>query len=228
MELKERIKKFIEHLGIETRAFEVRCSLSNGFVNNAGHSIREASLNKIIEVYPELNKNWLITGDGNMLLAESMPEDKSDPLAHHAFSEESVERNKAIPIYDLDISAGTITRLIEDNNNIPLSGWLYLKGAPNTTGLIGVRAKGNSMATFINGGDTMLIRKLENYNFIPPGHAYVIISDELSVVKYIRNGRDNEHWTLRSHNDIYEDFEVKRSDIKHIYIVVKVLKELSY
>lgn len=76
MALKDRIKQFIQHLEIETKAFEVKCSLSNGFVNNIGHSIREKSINLILSQYPELNKNWLLTGDGNMLLTEGQIENK--------------------------------------------------------------------------------------------------------------------------------------------------------
>lgn len=67
MSLRDRIKAFIDYLGVETRAFELACDLSNGFVNNLGHSMREASLNKIINTYPQLNRNWLLTGDGTML-----------------------------------------------------------------------------------------------------------------------------------------------------------------
>lgn len=70
MGLKERVKQFIEYTGIEVRAFEVRCNLSNGFVNNIGQSIREKSINNITEVYPDLNRYWLLTGEGSMLNSE--------------------------------------------------------------------------------------------------------------------------------------------------------------
>lgn len=67
MAIKDRLKTFIEHLGIDVKSFEISAGLSNGFVNNAGNSIREGSLNKISGEYPELNTVWLITGSGEML-----------------------------------------------------------------------------------------------------------------------------------------------------------------
>lgn len=73
MTLKDRIKAFIEHLGIEIRAFELKCDLSNGFVNNIGHSIREKSINQILNAYPSLNKNWMLTGEGEMLIDRTLP-----------------------------------------------------------------------------------------------------------------------------------------------------------
>jgi phage repressor protein C with HTH and peptisase S24 domain len=219
MNLKDRLKTFISHLNIDTKAFEKNANLSNGFVNNIGDGIRKRSLDNISIAYPSLNTSWLLTGEGNML------KDKNGSTTV-PITQNFVEGS--IPLYDIEINAGTVTRIIDDNNTVPLAGWLYLKDNPNTTGLIGVRAKGDSMSTFIDGGDIMLIRRLRNFDFIPPGHAYVVISDELSIVKYLRNGKDENHWTLRSHNKNYEDFTVKRSSIKHLFIVVKVLKELSY
>lgn len=67
MDLKGRIKDFISYLSIETKAFEVKCNLSNGFVNNIGQSIREKSMSRILAIYPELNRNWVLTGEGSML-----------------------------------------------------------------------------------------------------------------------------------------------------------------
>lgn len=138
------------------------------------------------------------------------------------------QNDRRIPIYDIEIDAGNVARLIDDHNTVPVVGHLQLNDSLNTSGLMGVRAKGDSMATFINGGDIMLIRKLESRSFIPPGHAYVVIGKELTVVKYIRQGSTHGHWVLRSHNEYYEDFEVEKSDVIHLFIVVKVLKELTY
>lgn len=151
-----------------------------------------------------------------------------DILNENATPVRNLSESHSIPIYDIEIDAGNINRLIDANNNIPVVGHLNIESSENSSGLLGVRAKGDSMATFINGGDTMLIRKLTNWDFIPRGNAYVIIGKEVSVVKYIRNGPTPDEWLLRSHNEYYEDFIVSKKDILHLFIVVKVLKELTY
>ena len=65
--MKQRLIKFLSYLGIGQLAFEDKVGLSRGFVNNIGYSIREKSINKILSVYPELSKTWLLTGEGEML-----------------------------------------------------------------------------------------------------------------------------------------------------------------
>lgn len=194
-------------------------------IKSGKKDLQRKFLDSICSFYP-LSKTFVLTGTGDPLdVLDSSAENKSTKQVYSSLDEIP---EGSIPLYDIDIDGGTVSRVIDDANNIPIIGWLYLKDTPNTTGLLGVRARGDSMATFIQGGDMMVIRRLKNFDFIPPGQAYVVISEEVAVVKYIRNGSTPEKWTLRSHNDIYEDFEVKRSDVKHLFIVVKVLKDLTY
>ena len=68
--MKERLIKFLAYLGISQRKFEINCGLSNGFIDKIGDSIRKNNLNKISDKYPELNTNWLKTGEGDMLNKE--------------------------------------------------------------------------------------------------------------------------------------------------------------
>lgn len=80
MTIKDRLKQFINHLEIEVRTFEIKAGLSNGFVNNVGSSLREGSLEKLLSTYPELNKIWLLTGDGSMIKGQKMPKFEAEPL----------------------------------------------------------------------------------------------------------------------------------------------------
>ncbi|GAB6121138.1 hypothetical protein [Dysgonomonas termitidis] len=67
MNTKERLIQFLSYLGISQGKFEDSVNLSTGFVNNVGDSIRKKSLDKITDIYPELNTAWLLTGQGEML-----------------------------------------------------------------------------------------------------------------------------------------------------------------
>lgn len=71
MGLKERLIQFLEHKNLSQGEFEKTVTLSNGFVNNIGDSIRFKSLNKITAKFPEINTTWLLTGEGVMLLNDS-------------------------------------------------------------------------------------------------------------------------------------------------------------
>jgi hypothetical protein len=65
--VKERLKCFIQHLGLSNRAFEKQCNLSNGLVNNIKKSVSPTTLDKLSKCYPELNLGWLLSGEGEML-----------------------------------------------------------------------------------------------------------------------------------------------------------------
>lgn len=65
--IKDRLIAFLEYLDIGQNKFAQNVGLSAGFVNNLGKNIRSKSLNKILSTYPQLNENWLLTGEGEMI-----------------------------------------------------------------------------------------------------------------------------------------------------------------
>lgn len=71
--MKERLLKFLAYLGIGQKKFEQNTGLSNGFVNSVKDNITLKSLNKISAAYPELNTDWLQTGNGEMIAAPKPP-----------------------------------------------------------------------------------------------------------------------------------------------------------
>ena len=65
--MKDRLIIFLEYLGIGQNKFAQNVGLSAGYVNNLGENISSRSLNKILNVYPQLNEKWLLTGKGEMI-----------------------------------------------------------------------------------------------------------------------------------------------------------------
>lgn len=65
--MKERLLAFIEKKRISKSEFERRSGLSNGYVKNIGDSIGSKILENILKAYPDLNRDWLLTGEGEML-----------------------------------------------------------------------------------------------------------------------------------------------------------------
>lgn len=66
--IRDRLLLFLKHLGIGRTKFESNCGLSRGHVSLVKTSMNTDVLNRIKNVYPELNLNWLVTGEGEMLL----------------------------------------------------------------------------------------------------------------------------------------------------------------
>lgn len=68
--VKDRIIAYIKYIGISQKKFEETVGISNGYVNNVKASPSSTVLQKIFGAYPELNKDWLLTGEGPMLTSD--------------------------------------------------------------------------------------------------------------------------------------------------------------
>jgi transcriptional regulator with XRE-family HTH domain len=69
--MKERLKKFLSYLGIGQNKFATTVGLSKGYFGRAGNNPTSETIDKILKTYPELNRDWLLTGEGEMLKQES-------------------------------------------------------------------------------------------------------------------------------------------------------------
>ncbi len=83
MELPERLKLFMDHKGINSNALEREIDAGTGTIAKTitqGKSLSVETLKKIIGKYPELNLDWLILGQGEMLGKSRLQEkhDKSE------------------------------------------------------------------------------------------------------------------------------------------------------
>lgn len=71
MTVKQRIIQYAEYRKISARKFSVSIGASPGYVNAISKSIQPDKLSRISELYPDLNTEWLMTGNGSMLKSEN-------------------------------------------------------------------------------------------------------------------------------------------------------------
>lgn len=67
MSIKERTAAFIKYKGIPIKKFEEMCGLSNGYISSMRKGFGEDKLNNVLSAFPELNRDWLIYGEGEMI-----------------------------------------------------------------------------------------------------------------------------------------------------------------
>lgn len=65
--VKQRLMEFIYSKGISQSRFERLCGMSNGYINNLKKSLGAEKLQNILKAFPELNTEWLLYGEGEML-----------------------------------------------------------------------------------------------------------------------------------------------------------------
>lgn len=65
--IKDRTIEFVKHKGITMKTFEQRCGLSSGYVTSMRKGFGSDKLNNVLMAFPELNRDWLLYGEGEMI-----------------------------------------------------------------------------------------------------------------------------------------------------------------
>ncbi|MBD5232148.1 MAG: hypothetical protein HDS66_08375 [Bacteroidales bacterium] len=65
--IQDRLTRFISSLNSSVLSFENRCGIAPGTVSKMTANSRPKTFNKISDAFPQLNIDWLKTGEGEML-----------------------------------------------------------------------------------------------------------------------------------------------------------------
>lgn len=103
MSVKQRLTKYIKHRKISIREFCRSVGVSETYVSSMRNSIQPNKLDKISEIYPELNIGWLIFGEGEMIKPDdSLSAEQKDSIITEAsdiFKDKLIEMFKNGEIY---------------------------------------------------------------------------------------------------------------------------------
>lgn len=65
--VKDRTIEFVKFKGITMKTFELRCGLSTDYVTSMRKGFGADKLNNVLTAFPELNRDWLLYGEGEMI-----------------------------------------------------------------------------------------------------------------------------------------------------------------
>lgn len=167
MDVKDRLLKFVDYTGLNVSQFEKSVGVSNGSINNIRSSIGSKNLTKIKDKYPELNKVWLLHGEGEMIINE--PEKPYTIQRRDGKNTKQIQRNK-VPLYDNHATASNIgtdmTPIHAPAGTIDVGDLLHDSSAA-------LRIYRNSMLPNYPPGCVVgLVKK--STGFIQPGEVYVL------------------------------------------------------
>lgn len=77
----ERLKSIISQMGLSDRAFALKCGIAQNTLSRQLSGAREVSLTTIsavLENNPEISAEWLLRGNGEMLLTSEQPTASSE------------------------------------------------------------------------------------------------------------------------------------------------------
>ena len=213
--IQDRIKQFIEYKGVSNREFERVCGLGNAFVRNVRDTISTRTLELILQAYPELSRDWLLTGDGAMLSINDPPATvPTDTIL--------------IPVVNLDSRGGTAYNE-EVQTETYVTGRIPFPTSIAHQGDVVIPIYGDSMEPAYKAGSLVLIREVELWReYLELGCAYVIgLVDDRRIIKTVTAGIDDDHYTLISVNPSYQPQQISKSIIRSVWRVIASVRRES-
>lgn len=215
--VKNRTIEFIKYKGITMKSFEFQCGLSTGYVTSMRKGFGIDKLNNVLNAFPELNRDWLLYGEGEMLNS-SKPKGKP-------------ETDKDIKILDIRVCAGQGIGFEGNENEI-----IGNVNIPEFAGCYGITVYGDSMYDMYMSGDIIFVREIKDKRNIDNGQPYVIITKEDRLLKMINIDYERERIILSSYNNAtnpdgrrkYPDMEIDiDNDVLFLYKVVGKLARMQ-
>lgn len=221
--LKERLFYFIEHKGLTVQSFEKTVGLSNGAVSKMGDNTRRSTIDKISNFFGDLNKNWLLTGEGEMLIGEYPT--GNDITIHKRDTGKKVNIKSEYITYLLPMSA------MGDSLTGFASPSVFLNDCETIISPIenvdfAITVYGDSMSPEYPSGSRILIKKINPNIFIDWGKTYVLDTPNGVIVKEVHECREKEGY-IKCHSinpdPKFSDFDVPLSEVYGMYRVLMCL-----
>lgn len=205
--VKERLVRYLAYKKMGQAKFEKSIGVSNGFVNNIRSSIQPERLQKIAQLYPELNIAWLMVGDlgGKMLKEETeKPERVTRARDDHR-----------LPLIPFEAVAGHGDPVYEDER---VEDYYTVSEFKDSDFMI--RVKGDSMSPHFVGGDLLACKRITTAYFFQFGRCYVILTrSQGAMVKRVQPSEREGYIKCVSDNPKYAPFDVPMDDVISVALV---------
>lgn len=192
----QRIEKIVRWAGLSVNSFALHIGLSRGEnlyqIKKGNHGISKELAETISSKYPEISRGWLLTGEGDMFVAES-------------------GSRTAIPCYESDaIWLAGLDKLPQP---------AYVISLPRLgSASFAAPLQGKAMEPDIPGG-AMLVLNETGLNNIVPGYPYLVVTDAVTVLRTVRKEPSDDKLRLTAVNPAYDDMVIDVCEVKRIWAV---------
>ncbi|MGL5681714.1 MAG: XRE family transcriptional regulator [Marinifilaceae bacterium] len=218
--INQRIGMIVEYSGLSLNKFASKIGITQPSLRDCVKGTSEpkfSTIEKIVIAEPIISIDWLITGEGNMLITSNPVVDDCDIAISNPTGD-----NINIPIYNAEASAGFGISKLDTESMVGTLSVPYAK-----KGDVVITATGNSMMPIINSGDLLVLRERHNwFEYVELGEIYVVVTEDDVLVKTIYNESDGR-FVLRSANGEYNDFTVPKTIVRKVYRVVGTVTQRS-
>lgn len=201
----ERVRVLIDYEKLSDNKFARMIGVSQKLLSNMfirGTEPSSKTISSILNTFQDISAEWLLRGEGNMLITEKNCNCKIDVR----------------PRIPMTVAAGSIGGFansikLYDCEQIPV-----IKAFPSYDYTMIV--KGDSMEPKYEGGDEIAIKQVTDY--IEWGKVYVLDTRDGAVIKRLYDAQDK--YRCVSYNKEYPDFEVNKADVFGVYRVVGLIR----
>lgn len=208
--VKQRLLEFLRSKRISQMEFTRNLGVSATYIGAMRKGIPAPKLKRIQELYPDLNRDWLLYGEGEMLLPEE------------GANKDSKKNENEVLLLPVQAFAGGLqewSRGVRESECPRITA--PMKGAD-----FAIPIKGDSMEPRFHDGSTLLIKRINEKAFIPWGHPMVIDTENGVVIKNVfpddnPDGENTEEYIVaESINPKYPPFKIPVSSIYGMYRVI--------
>ena len=222
---KERIIQYIDFKGIGVSNFLKETDIKRGFLDSdkLKSTVSDIFIAKIIATYPDINVNWLLTGEGEMIKNDNYSKTPivSEPLTLFRKTKDKKYSNQEIPLYDFEASAG-LKELFDTDTPRKVLDTIRIPNLPKCDGAISVT--GDSMYPLLKSGDIILYRETDLQNIFF-GEMYLLSVqlnewEEYITVKYVQRSEFGEDYVkLVSQNQHHQPKDIPVNKITALALI---------
>lgn len=233
--MRERISRFIKYMefkGLNDNQVTLQCHLSKGLLGQArtGKSdLGEKAVDKILKEYQDLNKVWLLTGEGEMINDNGgfveVPDEEVINL-----NPKPGDKVTMVPLINID-SVGSMER----TNSLTWREQYVVRDIPFIDARpddVAIYQSGDSMTPGIPSGSILHIRQVHDWQeYFGYGDTFVLwLKDDRRITKQVlKYSEDPRNYVIcHSFNPSYGDEELPKKFIRQVWKVITILSDKGW
>jgi len=222
--VKSRLLRLLKEKRMSQTEFARLMGVSPTYIGAMRRSIPDARQKRLLEIFPDLNRDWLLFGEGEMLIQE----------------EEELPGEYIVPLLPVKAFAGNLQLWstgveLRDCEKVvsPVKGVDFA-----------IRISGNSMEPELSNGSILFIKRINDKAFIPWGNPMVIDTENGVLVKavypadspcspaskseFICDAAERKSYIeARSYNPAYPPIMIPTDSIYNLYRIISATKQFS-
>lgn len=211
--VKDRLLRFLQEEKISNSEFSRRMGLSPAYVGAMRKSMPEEKVSRLMELYPRLNRDWLLYGEGEMYQKDDTDKTIPEDIAGYV-----------VPLLPVDAFAGNLQMW---SQGVALADCEKVV-APVRGADFAIRVSGDSMEPFVFSGMIILIKKINDRSFIPWGNPMVIDTENGVLVKVVQPSHEGSGFIeAQSYNPKYAPIQIPKESVYGLYRVIATIRNIN-